>query len=65
MECRPMLADGCRAILKVRDAPQRVFRVLSQVHILESKADQYHIDIVNALVRFAPDHGITWCVTEY
>lgn len=58
-----MLAEGCHAILKVRDAPQRVFRVLSQVRILQSH--RYQIDIVNALVRFAPDYGITWCVKEY
>lgn len=64
MECCPVSAEGCRAILKVRDAPQRVFRVLSQPHILEPKVDQYQIDIVDALVRFAPEHGITWYVMD-
>lgn len=64
MECRPVSAEGCRAILKVGDASQRVFRVLSHGHILESKIDQYQIDIVDALVRFAPEHGITWYVTS-
>ena len=62
IECRPVLAEGCRAILKVPDAPQRVFRALSNVQSLETRVHQYEIDIVDALVRFAPEYGITWHV---
>ena len=58
IECRPALAEGCRAILKVPDAPLRVFRALSKVQGLENRVDQYEIDIVDALVRFAPEYGI-------
>ena len=63
IECRPVLAEGCRAILKVPDAPQRVFRALSKVQGLQPRVYQYEIDIVDALVRFAPEYGITWYVT--
>ena len=59
----PVLAEGCRAILKVPNAPLRVFRALSKVQSLENRVDQYEIDIVDALVRFAPEYGITWYVT--
>lgn len=56
------LAEGCRAILMVPNAAQRVFHVLSQKHVLDSNVEQYQIDIVDALVRFAPEHGLTWYV---
>ena len=58
-----MSAEGCHVILKVQDAPQCVFCMLSQVYILWFH--QYQIIIINALVGFAPDYGITWCMKEY
>ena len=63
IECYPVSAEGCRAILNVPDAPQRVFRALSKVQGLRPRVDQYEIDIVDALVRFAPEYGITWYIT--
>ena len=62
IECCPVLAEGCRAILRVPDAPQRVFRALSKVQSLGTRVHQYEIDIVDALVRFAPEYGIKWYV---
>ena len=61
IEYCPVLAKGCLAISKVDDAPERLFRLLSQPHIFGSL--QFQIDIVDALVRFVPEYEITWHVT--